>query len=137
MDFLDTSSLVRSLAASISAPLFDGGRLKQQVEAKDAAREQAVASYQKAVLGALQDVANTFSTLQALRQQQPLLAKNVELARSADKLAQLSYDAGTDDFQSVLDAQRAVLSAQESLLSAQADNTQAIISLYKAVGGAW
>ena len=136
-DFLDTSSLVRSLAASISAPLFDGGRLKQQVEAKDAAREQAVASYQKAVLGALQDVANTFSTLQALRQQQPLLAKNVELARSADKLAQLSYDAGTDDFQSVLDAQRAVLSAQESLLSAQADNTQAIISLYKAVGGAW
>jgi NodT family efflux transporter outer membrane factor (OMF) lipoprotein len=137
VDFLDTSSLVRSLAASISAPLFDGGRLKQQVEAKDAAREQAVASYQKAVLGALQDVANTFSTLQALRQQQPLLAKNVELARSADLLAQLSYNAGTDDFQNVLDAQRAVLSAQESLLSAQADNTQAIISLYKAVGGAW
>ncbi|WGZ92828.1 MAG: efflux transporter outer membrane subunit [Candidatus Thiothrix putei] len=46
-DLLDTGSIARSLAASISAPLFDGGRLKQQVEAKDAAREQAVASYQK------------------------------------------------------------------------------------------
>ena len=137
VDLLDTSSIARALAASVSAPLFDGGRLKQQVEAKDAAREQAVASYQKAVLGALQDVANALSSLQSLRQQQPLLVKNVELARSADELAQLSYDAGTDDFQNVLDAQRAVLSAQESLLSAQADNTQAIISLYKAIGGAW
>ncbi|UJS22624.1 efflux transporter outer membrane subunit [Thiothrix winogradskyi] len=136
-DLLDTGSIARSLAASISAPLFDGGRLKQQVEAKDAAREQAVASYQKAVLGALQDVANSFSTLQSLRERQPLLAQNVALARSAEHLAQLSYDAGTADFQNVLDAQRSVLSAQESQLSAQAENTQAMISLYKAIGGAW
>ena len=136
-DLLDTGSIARSLAASISAPLFDGGRLKQQVEAKDAAREQAIASYQKAVLGALQDVANNFSTLQSLRQRQPLLAQNVVLARSTEHLAQLSYDAGTDDFQNVLDAQRSVLSAQESQLAAQAENTQAMISLYKAIGGAW
>lgn len=136
-DLLDTGSIARSLAASISAPLFDGGRLKQQVEAKDAAREQAVASYQKAVLGALQDVANNFSTLQSLRQSQPLLAQNVALARSTEHLAQLSYDAGTADFQNVLDAQRSVLSAQESQLAAQAENTQAMISLYKAIGGAW
>jgi outer membrane protein TolC len=136
-DLLDTSSIARSLLASISAPLFDGGKLKQQVIAKDAAREQAVASYQKTILGALQDVANSFSTLQSLRQSQPMLANNLTLARNAEKLAQLSYDAGTADFQSVLDAQRNVLSAQDSLLSAQAQNTQTIISLYKAVGGAW
>ena len=136
-DLLDTSAIARSLLASISAPLFDGGKLKQQVEAKDAAREQAVASYQKVLLGALQDVANNFSTLQSLRQRQPILANNIALAQSAEKLAQLSYNAGTADFQNVLDAQRSVLSAQESLLSAQAENTQAIISLYKAIGGAW
>jgi NodT family efflux transporter outer membrane factor (OMF) lipoprotein len=136
-DLLDTSSIARSLLASISAPLFDGGKLKQQVIAKDAAREQAVASYQKTILGALQDVANSFSTLQSLRQSQPMLANNLTLARNAEKLAQLSYDAGTADFQSVLDAQRNVLSAQDSLLAAQAQNTQTIISLYKAVGGAW
>lgn len=136
-DLLDTSTMVRSLLASISAPLFDGGRLKQQVEAKDAAREQAVASYQKAVLTALKDVANAFTSLQANREQQPILANNVALARSAENLAQLSYHAGTADFQNVLEAQRSVLSAQESQLAAQAENTQAMISLYKAIGGAW
>ncbi|WGZ96490.1 MAG: TolC family protein [Candidatus Thiothrix putei] len=75
--------------------------------------------------------------MQSLRERQPLLAQNVALARSAEHLAQLSYDAGTADFQNVLDAQRSVLSAQESQLSAQAENTQAMISLYKAIGGAW
>ncbi|HRJ53888.1 MAG TPA: efflux transporter outer membrane subunit [Candidatus Thiothrix moscowensis] len=136
-DLFDPANVARSLLASISAPLFDGGKLKQQVESRDAAREQAVASYQKAVLTALRDVANAFASLQANRQQQPVLQNNVTLARSAEKLAQLSYDAGTADFQNVLDAQRSVLSAQESLLAAQVDNTQAVISLYKAIGGAW
>lgn len=136
-DLLDPTTVARSLLASISAPLFDGGRLKQQVESRDAAREQAVASYQKVVLNALKDVANAFSSLQANREQQPILLKNVELARSAERLALLSYETGTTDFQNVLDAQRSTLSAQESLLASQADNTQAMISLYKAVGGAW
>ncbi|MEN9503482.1 MAG: hypothetical protein RI964_2767 [Pseudomonadota bacterium] len=136
-DFLDSGALARSLLASVSAPLFDGGKLKQQVEVKDAAREQAVAGYQKTLLGALQDVANAFSTLGALQQQQATLASNVALAKSTEHLAQLSYDAGTGDFSSVLEAQRNTLSAQDSVVSAQAQQTQALISLYKAVGGAW
>lgn len=136
-DLLDINSLARSLLASISAPLFDGGRLKQQVVVRDAAYEQAVATYQKTVLSALQDVANHFATLTALQKQQPILAQNLQLARSAENLARLSYNAGTADFQNVLDAQRSVLSAQESLLSAQADYSLALISLYKAVGGSW
>lgn len=136
-DLLDTGSITRSLLASISAPLFDGGKLKQQVEVRDAARAQAVASYQKTVLSALQDVADNFVALGALQQQQPLLDGNVATARSAEQLAQLGYEAGTTDFQNVLDAQRSVLSAQESALDARAARTLAIINLYKAVGGAW
>lgn len=134
---LDPASIARSLLASISAPLFDGGKLKQQVEVSSASHDQAVAAYQKAVLGALQDVANAFSSLRSLNQQQPILVKNVGLAQSAEKLAQLSFDAGTVDFQNVLDAQRNLLGAQESQLAAQAATAQAVISLYKAVGGAW
>lgn len=136
-DLFDINNLARSLLTSISAPLFDGGRLQQRVVVQDAAYEQAVAAYKKAVLAALQDVANNYSTIAALQKQQPLLAQNLQLARSAENLARLSYNAGTADFQNVLDAQRSVLSAQESLLSAQADYSLALISLYKAVGGSW
>jgi NodT family efflux transporter outer membrane factor (OMF) lipoprotein len=134
---LEPSSIARSLLASVSAPLFDGGRLRQQVEIQRSAREQALANYRKTLLLALNDVANAVSSLNSVRQQQPLLLRNVELARSAEHLAKLSYEAGTVDFQNVLDAQRSLLGAQESLLLAQADNTLAVISLYKAIGGTW
>ncbi|WP_020395913.1 efflux transporter outer membrane subunit [Thiolinea disciformis] len=136
-DLLDTTNLARSLLASISAPLLDGGRLKQQVVVRDANYEQALATYQKTLLGALQEVANALATLASIQKQQPILNQNLQLAKSTENLARLSYNAGTADFQNVLDAQRSVLSAQDSVLSAQANYSLALISLYKAVGGAW
>ncbi len=136
-DLFDPANLARSLLASISAPLFDGGNLRQQVVVQDAAREQTVANYQKTVLTALQDVANAFASLQSLSKQLPLLQNNIQLARSTERLSNLSYNAGTDDFQNVLEAQRTVLTSQQSLLTAQAEQSLSLISLYKAVGGAW
>ena len=136
-DLIDPANLARSLLASISAPLFNGGNLRQQVIVQDAAREQAVANYQKTVLIALQDVANAFASLQSYARQTPLLQNNIKLAQSTERLSNLSYNAGTDDFQTVLEAQRTVLTSQQSLLSAQAEQSLALISLYKAVGGAW
>jgi NodT family efflux transporter outer membrane factor (OMF) lipoprotein len=136
-DLLDPTTIAKNLLASISAPLFNGGKLKQQVIVKDAAYDQAVANYQKTILSALQDVSNGFATLQALQKQQPILQQNLTTARSTERLATMSYQAGLSDFQNVLDAQRSVLSTQEALLSAQAETSLALISLYKAVGGAW
>ncbi|HPE60704.1 MAG: efflux transporter outer membrane subunit [Thiothrix sp.] len=136
-DLVDTGNLARSLLASISAPLFDGGQLKQQVLIRDASYQQALAGYQKALLQAVQDVADSFASLESLRRQRPLLVENLKLARSTERLIQLNYQAGRDNYQSVLDAQRSVTSAQESLLAAQADESLAMISLYRAVGGAW
>lgn len=136
-DLLDPTTIAKNLLASISAPLFNGGKLKQQVIVKDAAYDQAVANYQKTILSALQDVANGFATLQALQKQQPILQQNLTTGRSTERLATMSYQAGLSDFQNVLEAQRSVLSTQEALLSAQAETSLALISLYKAVGGAW
>lgn len=136
-NLLNVNNLTSSLANSISAPLFDGGRLKQQVVMQESAYDQAVAAYQKSILTALQDVANNFVTLATLQKQQPLLAETLQFARNAEHLARLSYNAGTADFQNVLDAQRSVLDAQEGLLSAQAEYSLALISLYKTVGGSW
>jgi outer membrane protein TolC len=65
------------------------------------------------------------------------LQNNIKLARNTERLSNLSYNAGTDDFQNVLEAQRTVLTSQQSLLSSQAEQSLSLISLYKAVGGAW
>ena len=55
----------------------------------------------------------------------------------ANELALLEYEAGLTDFERVLDTERTLLSAQEQVTLNQASETQAVISLYKAVGGGW
>ena len=136
-DLLDPAEIAKSLIASLTAPLFNGGKLRQQVVIKQASEQIALASYDKAIRQAVNDIADALSDLQSLRQQEPILVKNIQLARSNEQLSQMSYEAGEDDFTTVLSAQSTTLSAQQSLLAARADFAQAVISLYKAIGGAW
>lgn len=136
-DLIDPTEIARSLIASFTAPLFDGGKLRQQVVISQASQERALAAYDKAVSQAIEEIADALSELQSLRQQEPILVNNLKLARSNESLNQMSYEAGEEDFTSVLSAQSTTLSAEQSLITAQADFAQAVISLYKAVGGAW
>ena len=62
---IDSGSLLKSLLAGVSAPLFDGGAAKAQVRAQEAALDQARATYQGAVLAALQDVEDALVAIQA------------------------------------------------------------------------
>lgn len=126
-----------SLLAGITAPLFDAGRLRAQAEAQDAVREQAQVAYEQAVLAALQDAENALSALARSREREQALTTAAASARTAAELAHQRYSAGLVDFQSVLDTERTRLSVEDSLASARADGVQALIRLYKALGGGW
>lgn len=126
-----------SLLGGITAPIFNAGRLRSQVEIQDAVREQAQVAYEQAVLTALQEVESALVSLARTRERAESLASADDAARNAAELAQQRYSAGLIDFQSVLDTQRNVLSVEDSLAATRADGVQALISLYKALGGGW
>ncbi|HEX7971234.1 MAG TPA: efflux transporter outer membrane subunit [Thiobacillus sp.] len=126
-----------SLLAGVTAPIFDAGRLRSQVDIQEAVREQAQVSYEQSVLSALQDVENALVALARSREREQALANADEAARNAALLARQRYSAGLIDFQSVLDTERSVLSVADSLASTRADGVLALISLYKALGGGW
>lgn len=126
-----------SLLAGIAAPIFQAGRLRQQVEIQNAVREGAQVAYEQAVLTALQDVENALVALGRNRERTEALAGAAAAARSAADLARQRYSAGLADFQPVLDTQRNALSVEDSLASTRADGVLALIRLYKALGGGW
>lgn len=129
--------VARSVAASIAGTVFDGGRLRQQVEIQDALREQTAVAYEQAVLAALEDVENALVSLGNAQRRRTALEAASESARNAALLAQHRYAAGLTDFQAVLDTTRTVLSVEDNRASAQAEQTTALIQLYKALGGGW
>ncbi|MDR0673377.1 MAG: efflux transporter outer membrane subunit [Zoogloeaceae bacterium] len=132
-----SDAIVRSLAASLAATLFDGGRIQDQIDIQDAVQEQALVSYEQTLLAALEDVENALSSYATGRQREASRARAALSARNAATLASQMYQTGLADFQKVLDTQRSQLSSEDGLVTARSDILIAIIQLYKALGGGW
>lgn len=133
----DGASVLRSLLASVSVPLFDGGAAKAQVRSQEAALEQARLGYQSTVLTALQDVEDALVALQGDTERLARLQAASTAAANAELLARQRYQSGLIDFRTVLDTQRTLLSAQDSVASTQATLSADHVRMYKALGGGW
>ncbi|MFZ0440362.1 MAG: TolC family protein, partial [Candidatus Sulfotelmatobacter sp.] len=131
------TTILASATGSITQTLFDGGRIRSQIESQNAVQEQAVVSYEATVLTALEDVENALVSLRKNRERLAALNQAAESARNAAVLAQNRYTAGLIDFQTVLDTERTALTIEDSVAQTQADRATALIQLYKALGGGW
>ncbi|MGZ8301207.1 MAG: efflux transporter outer membrane subunit [Telluria sp.] len=132
-----SSAGIGALLASMSLPVFDGGALRAQVRAQQAALDQAGTAYQAAVLTALTDVEDALVALRGDRESLLSLQRAAEAAGNAALLARLRYDSGLIDFQAVLDTQRTLLNAQENVAISRASLSTDHVRLYKALGGGW
>ncbi len=128
---------VWDLAASLTQPLFEGGRLKSNVRLSQAQRDQMVLTYQQTIQGAFRDVSNA---LVAYRKDQEFTAQQQRLFESAQDAARLSevrFKAGTTDYLEVLTNETNSLSAELGLAEAQGNELVALVQLYQALGGGW
>ena len=132
-----SSAVAHSIVAGVSGILFDGGRVARQVEIQEAVRDQSAIAYEKVILIALQEVESALAAVQYTQSRRKILDDAVIAARNAATYAAQRYRSGIVDFQAVLDTQRSLLSVEDARASSQADETAAVVRLYKALGGGW
>ncbi|MDL2339380.1 MAG: efflux transporter outer membrane subunit [Pseudomonadota bacterium] len=130
-------SVVSSLLASVSWPVFDSGAARAQVRVQQAALDQAQQVYRAAVLGALKEVEDALIALSGDRQRLLSLRNAADAAGNAALLARQRYSSGLVDFQTVLETQRTQFGAQDSVASTSADVSGDLVRLFKALGGGW
>jgi NodT family efflux transporter outer membrane factor (OMF) lipoprotein len=136
-DWFDASSTRFSILPLISWRLFDGGRVRAEIRAREAAEQQAALAYEKAVIGALGDAERALSDYQAGldtldRRRLSLHAS----ARSRDH-AKARYEAGDIALVELLAAERLLQEAAGSTARAHTDAAVQLVALYKALGGGW
>jgi outer membrane protein TolC len=131
------ASKVFSYGPGITWPLFDGGAIRNKIEAQSAVQKEALFAYEASILTALKDVENALVSYAEEQQHRQSLAETRRAAELAAKLAEHKYQAGLTDFTSVLDAQRSLLSFQDQLVQSESAVTSDLIRLYKALGGGW
>jgi outer membrane protein TolC len=126
-----------SIGPSVTVPVFEGGRIRANIELQTAAQQELMAAYQQALLQAFQDVEDAliaYSHEQATRAQ---LAQAVRANQRAVELARSLYGQGLTDFLTVLVAEQSVFTSQDSLAQTERDVALTLVSLYKALGGGW
>jgi len=136
-EFIHPGSLVASLAAGLTAPIFDGGRLRGQLELTKAQQDELLAAYRRTVLQALTDVDAALADVRATAEQERLQRVAVARSQRAADIARAQLQAGTVDLTAVLQAQTSLYAALVILVEVRQAHFLALISLFKALGGGW
>jgi NodT family efflux transporter outer membrane factor (OMF) lipoprotein len=134
---LRSDAASNSLLAGLSAPLFDGGRIRRNIAVQTALQEQTLIAYEKAVAQAYADVESGLVAFAKAKERDALLARALESARLAEEIARQRFSAGLIDFATLLETQRSLLSLQDQQASSKGDQATALVQLYKAFGGGW
>jgi NodT family efflux transporter outer membrane factor (OMF) lipoprotein len=126
-----------SAAAGLSQPIFDGGTLRGQLEQARGRQAELLADYRKAVVQAFTDVDNALVAWRYATEQEVLQRVAVDTARRAADIARAQMAAGTVDITTVLTAETTYFADETTLVQVRLARVQALLSLYKALGGGW
>ncbi|HXO32335.1 MAG TPA: efflux transporter outer membrane subunit [Candidatus Acidoferrales bacterium] len=126
-----------SLAASITQPIFEGGRLKSNVHLAEAQHDQMLLTYQQTIQGAFRDVSNGLIAYRKNREFRIQEEHLLESAQDAARLSEVRFKAGTTDYLEVLTNETNSFSAELGVAQAQANELIALVQLYQALGGGW
>ncbi|MET0310756.1 MAG: TolC family protein [Burkholderiaceae bacterium] len=136
-DLFSGSSFVWSIGAAVAQTILDGGRRQATTEYARATRELALVQWEASVARAFGEVrdaingqANSAAAAKAQRDRMTALREVRELAR-------LRFDNGIASQIDLLDADRQLLAAQSALVAAEQAQRNAVVDLYRALGGGW
>jgi outer membrane protein, multidrug efflux system len=136
-NLIKTDGAVYSYGGSITMPLFNAGKLWANYKASKAQREAAILTYQKSILDALRDVADSlvgYQKAKEYRVQREIFATTL---RDQLRLADMRYRGGVSSYLEVLDTERQALDAELSYAQAYLGELNSAIYVYKALGGGW
>src|SRR5262249_36462084 len=109
------------IAAQITGPLFQGGRLIESRRAQLAFWEQTKLQYAQIILTALQEVSDALTAEQKLAEVREQQAIAVAALQEAVRLATLRYVTGLSTYYEVLEAQQQLFPAENALAQTERD----------------
>ena len=136
-DMFTWQNRVAQAGASFFFPVFNYGRLVNQVRVQDAQFQEAVLNYQNTVLKAQQEVEDGLSAFAASREALASLETAAATAARTTQLSILQYKAGETDYTTVLTSEQSELTIEDSVASTRGNVALGLISVYRALGGGW
>jgi NodT family efflux transporter outer membrane factor (OMF) lipoprotein len=122
---------------SLTWPLLNYGQITNAVREQDAAFQQTLLKYLNLVLKAQQEVQDNISRYVESQKAEHSLTQANTSATQSTKLALIRYKEGESDYTTVIDVERQQLQVETALANAKGDVSQALVALYRSLGGGW
>ena len=124
-----------NIAPAISLPIFDGGRLRADLDGRDADYDLAVAQYNKSLIAALNQVSDTINQLHAIAGQIVAKQRATDISQQSYNTAVQRFGSGIGNYLDVLSIEQQLLQSQRQLASLNAEQIDLSIQLMQALGG--
>lgn len=124
-----------SFAPEVSLPLFSGGANVAALRYAEAEKKGLIAAYEKAIQNGFKEVADALARRETLAEQLDAQQAYLQAAEQSLAIANSQYRAGSEDYLSVLTAQRTVYTARQSLMTLRQTDWDNRIALWQALGG--
>jgi NodT family efflux transporter outer membrane factor (OMF) lipoprotein len=126
-----------SIGPAVNAPFLDFGALDAEVKVADFRTQALLVGYREAIVQAVQQVDDAGAAFHAQQERLADLDRALTAAREATRVATERYDRGLTDYLNVLDAERQQYSLEESQVAARQVEAEALVGLFRALGGGW
>jgi len=136
-NLLDSGNIAYSFGPQLRWNIFNGGRIRSQIDAERAGTKAALHAYEQTILLALEEVEKYMS---AYANEQDRIESLKTAATSAKKSVELVtelYKSGLTDFQNVLNMEQALLVQQDALATSKGAISLDLVGIYKSLGGGW
>jgi NodT family efflux transporter outer membrane factor (OMF) lipoprotein len=136
-DWINTNSLFANILTGLTQPILNGRQIRTRYEVAKAQNEQALVGFEQSLLTASREVSDALANYNNETKKITIKEKQVDaLVKAADYSDEL-LDYGMVNYIEVLIAKSNALSSQLVLVDIKYRQQQAIIDLYKALGGGW
>lgn len=133
----DAQSLFGSVVASLTQPIWNQRQIKTQYEVSKAQQEIAVLNYKNSILNASREVSDALYTYQTNDEKIQLKQKELEAYQKAITYSEELMTYGMANYLEVLTARENALNAQLSVVNTEFGRLNAMVQLYRALGGGW
>ena len=124
-----------SFVPTLTLPIFNGGSLRASLSIAETTRDIQLATYEKAVQTAFQEVAEALAVRRMLSERMAAQQAEVDAYATSLRLSMERYRSGADSYLTVLDSQRSLYTTQVSLIALQLTEQSNRITLFKVLGG--
>jgi NodT family efflux transporter outer membrane factor (OMF) lipoprotein len=122
---------------TLSIPIFEGGRLRGNLELRESQQREAAIAFQKTVLRAWQEIDDALTDYAEAQRHRAAIARAVNQNQIALSAARERYKEGLIDFLNVNATLAQLLQSENDLADSDTLITTDLVSLYRALGGGW